>query len=81
MKLEMYCWSRVPFGESNSTTINWSGDAFLTASPSRRTASGRRASATATRFCTSDCACSTLVPGLNTTLTVSLPSPTDCEDR
>jgi hypothetical protein len=61
------------------TTIIRSGEALRTVTPSRCTSSGRRGTATETRFCTSTCAVSTSVPGLNTTLIVSVPSPTDCE--
>ena len=75
----MYCWSREPSGEIMCTTIIRSGDAFRTVTPSRRTSSGSRGSATETRFCTSTCAVSMSVPGLNTTLMFSVPSPTDCE--
>jgi hypothetical protein len=75
----MYCWSREPSGEIMCTTIIRSGEALRTAMPRRRTSSGRRGSATATRFCTSTWASSMLVPGLNTTLIDSRPSPVDCE--
>ena len=61
------------------TTIIRSGDALRTVTPRRCTSSGRRGVATETRFCTSTCAISTSVPGLNTTLMFSVPSPTDCE--
>ena len=76
----MYCWSRLPSGEVMCTTIIRSGEALRTTRPSRCTSSGRRGWATATRFCTSTCAWSMSTPGLKVTLTVSWPSPVDCDE-
>ena len=80
-KLETYSGPRLPSGEVMCTTISRSGEAFFTVMPRRRTSSGSRGSAMATRFCTSTCAWSTSVPWRNTTLTVRRPSPVDWEDR
>ena len=57
-----------------------SGEDFLTVTPSRRTSSGRRDSATATRFWTSTWAASRSVPSAKVTEIASWPSPVDCED-
>ena len=53
---------------SDGSTIIRSGELLRTVTPSRCTSSGSRGTATETRFCTSTCAWSMLVPGLNTTL-------------
>jgi hypothetical protein len=47
---------------------------FTVVTPRRRTSSGRRGSACATRFCTICCARSGLVPSLNVTVSVMRPS-------
>ena len=70
----------MPSGEIRWTTIIRSGEFLRTVTPSRRTSSGSRGSATATRFCTSTCALSRSVPSLKVTVIVSLPSPVDCDD-
>ena len=75
----MYCWSSVPSGEIRWITSIRSGDFLRTVTPMRCTSSGRRGIAIETRFCTSTCAWSMLVPGLNTTSIVSAPSPVDCD--
>ncbi len=62
------------------TAISMSGDDLRTVTPRRRTSSGRRGSATATRFCTSTCASSTSVPSAKVTVIESCPSPVACED-
>jgi hypothetical protein len=49
--------------------------------PIRRTSSGRRGSAIATRFCTSTCAVSRSVPSWNVIVIDMLPSLVHCEDR
>src|SRR6476661_7923801 len=51
-----------------------SGELLTVDRPRRRTSSGSRGSACATRFCTSGCALSASVPSLNVTLSVSTPS-------
>src|SRR5690606_4215312 len=56
------------------TTIRNVGDCFCTDTPWRRTSSGRRACAWATRFCTRTVASSALVPGRNVTVICSTPS-------
>ncbi len=48
--------------------------------PSRRTSSGRRGSAEATRFCTSTWALFRSVPSLKVSVMVSRPSEVDDED-
>ncbi len=53
------------------------GVAFRTWTPSRCTSSGRRGSASCTRFCVSICAMFRSVPSANVTVMVSLPSPVD----
>jgi hypothetical protein len=58
-------------------TIIRSGEDFSTLTPRRRTCSGRRGSAMATRFCTSTCASSISVPSLKVTDMVTRPSPVD----
>ena len=50
---------------------------FLTCTPSRCTSSGRRGSASCTRFCVSIWETLRSVPILNVTVRVSLPSPVD----
>ena len=60
-------------------TISMSGEDFRTVTPMRRTSSGRRGSATATRFCTSTCAVSRSVPSAKVTVICSWPSPVACE--
>ena len=70
----------MPSGEIMCTTIIRSGEALLhrdARAAARPPAAA--AAATATRFCTSTCAVSTLVPGLNTTSIDSCPSPVDCD--
>ena len=47
---------------------------FTVVTPRRRTSSGRRGSAWVTRFCTSCCARSGLVPMRNVTVSVMVPS-------
>ena len=54
-----------------------SGVFLRVVTPSARTESGSRGSADATRFCTSTCAVSRLVPSLNTTLIVTAPFAVD----
>ena len=51
-----------------------SGDCFCVVTPSRRTSSGSRASAIATRFCVSTCALSRSVPSLKVTVILAWPS-------
>ena len=48
--------------------------------PSRRTSSGRRGSAIATRFWTSTCALSRSVPSWNVIVSVIWPSVVLCDD-
>ena len=60
-------------------TIIRSGELLRTVTPKRCTSSGNRGSAIETRFCTSTCAWSMFVPGLNTTLIASAPLPVDCD--
>ena len=50
------------------------GDCFCVVTPCRRTSSGRRASAWATRFCTRTAASSASVPGRNVTVICRTPS-------
>ena len=51
----------------------------MTVTPIDRTCSGRRGSAVLTRFCTSTCAVSRLVPSLKVTVSDMLPSLVDCD--
>ncbi len=51
-----------------------SGELLTVVTPRRRTSSGSRGSACATRFCTSCCALSGSVPSLNVTVSVMMPS-------
>jgi hypothetical protein len=51
-----------------------SGEALMVVIPRRRTSSGKRGSACATRFCTNCWALSGSVPSLNVTVSVILPS-------
>ena len=55
-------------------TISRSGELLSVVTPSRRTSSGSRGSAMATRFCTSTCALSRSVPSLNVIVSVIAPS-------
>ena len=57
-----------------------SGDCFFVVTPMRCTSSGSVGIAMATRFCTSTCAVSRLVPSLKVMLSVMLPSLVLCED-
>ena len=57
-----------------------SGDCFFVVTPIRCTSGGSTGIAIATRFCTSTCAVSRLVPSLNVMLKVMLPSLVLCED-
>ena len=52
-----------------------SGEFLRTVTPSRRTSSGSRGSAIATRFCTSTWAMSRSVPSAKVTVSDSWPSP------
>ncbi len=61
-------------------TIIRSGEFLRVTTPRRRTASGRRGSAIATRFCTSTCASSRSVPSRKVTVIAAWPSAVDCED-
>ncbi len=61
-------------------TISRSGDDLSVVTPMRRTSSGRRGRAMATRFCTSTCAVSRSVPSLNVMVSVMLPEVVDCDD-
>ena len=56
-----------------------SGELLRVVTPWRRTSSGRRGSATATRFCTSTCAVSRSVPSAKVTVIVTLPSAVEFE--
>ncbi len=80
-KFERYVLSREPSGECRCSTISMSGEFFATLTPSRRTSSGSRGSAIATRFCTSTWARSRLVPSSKVTLIVSRPSPVEEDCR
>jgi len=57
-----------------------SGDDLRTVTPVERTCSGRRGSATATRFWTSTCALLRSVPSLNVIVSVIVPSVVLCDD-
>ncbi len=69
----------MPSGEERWITIIRSGDCLVTVTPIERTSSGRRGNAVETRFCTSTCAVSRLVPSLNVTASDMLPSLVDCD--
>jgi hypothetical protein len=56
-----------------------SGEFLRTVMPVRRTSSGRRGSASATRFCTSTCALSRSVPSAKVTVSDIDPSAVDCD--
>ncbi len=57
-----------------------SGEALRTVTPIARVSSGRRGSASETRFCTSTCASLMSVPSAKLIVIVSDPSPIDEED-
>src|SRR5690606_33881128 len=63
-----------PSVEVRCTTIRNTGDCFWVVMPWRRTSSGRRACAWATRFCTRTAASSGSVPGRKVTVSCSTPS-------
>jgi hypothetical protein len=56
------------------TTIIRSGLLLVVVMPSRRTSSGKRGSAMATRFCTRTCAASRSVPSSNVMVSAMAPS-------
>ncbi len=60
--------------------MSMSGEFLSTVMPSRRTSSGSRGSAMATRFWTRTWAVSRSVPSLKVTEIDSSPSPVDCDD-
>ena len=62
------------------TTIIRSGELLSVVTPRRRTSSGRRGSAIATRFCTSTCAWSRSVPSWKVMVSDMEPSPVQKED-
>jgi len=72
--LRRYRVSYLPPGEVRCTTIRKVGDCFCVVTPCRRTSSGRRACACATRFCTFTAAASGSVPGRKVTVICSTPS-------
>ena len=73
-KLLRYSSSQVPPGEENPMYMTTSVLCFFTVTPWRFTSSGRRASATATRFWVRTLAVSRLVPGSKVTVRFIEPS-------
>ena len=68
-KLPMKSTSTFGSVDVSATSIRKPVSSLFTDTPIWRTCSGRRGSASATRFCTSTCAASRSVPGLNVTVT------------
>ena len=73
----MSSWLIDPSGESRWTTSSRFGLSFSVTTPTRRTTSGSRGSAAATRFWTCTCAMSRSVPNANVTVRVIDPSLAD----
>ncbi|MNE60743.1 hypothetical protein D3C80_1559110 [compost metagenome] len=72
--MRRYRVSYLPLGEVRCTTIRKVGDCFWVVTPCRRTSSGSRAWAWATRFCTFTAASSGSVPGRKVMVICSTPS-------
>ena len=66
--------------DENGHLANWKVPGKMVVMPRRRTSSGRRGSATATRFCTSTWALSRSVPSLKVTVSDMAPSLVEYED-